>query len=982
MSVPVPGGGGDTYVERLSETVSWALDREDISTVLRTALEVEANGVRQVEAFDNKKEKDEDEEKETKGRDRRGEGGDRGDGVGEAVVQQALDFCIAEDSKEIEFLCRKNCSDFVQTIDELSGLKLEAEQLKRQIETHCDSLVKRNEPELKLLRDLASCYSTIESYQEARRELGTTVEVLELLERAESGENQDHFDVLQCLDKVKDILDTTNESIESPAASTALAKHLSLGLDGSVRGENGSGGGAVGAVSPSGRGDSSDVFSPPNGAPRDHHLGSSKGAHTVVRGSKALTRFLDDQIMVIKGRMRQGIEDDFNDWLLEARTKEKEVARHKLEEAKRIMETARETSARHRETLRAVRAQWGRPLHEVLASAAGKGGLPLKGRDEETNPFQETTDDFPLDLTTLHRCRYLYDKLGLKEAFGDYYRKQRVLQLRSDLEARGNQTRQGSFLDQIRDQMDRVLGFMMIEDRVFHSTRGIITRQDMEGEWEEALSVLMGRLDDWLASGKNFLAEAGAVCGRVALSCTIAAHYDLRFDPLKDLTARASEVYGKTLQKECTEWIGAICKGDLAAKVPLLPTSGGTGGEGEGSTEWGLGETEGVARYSASVPEVVNLVLTLIKDGLTFVETTRIGESLTFPCDFYDPGEGAGEGEAFQQVSDIAESIVNLCVLPLVKEMVADPQNDLKEATQMMANIYFGFIPAFQGLSTYVRTLCSNHHHSDQGGPAGVREMNEVSGEALALILQSPEHVSRDLEKNTAEILYELMDMSEENVLEILCAKVDSYSANYIMMDWCPRGADLNLLSPQDEGASPASPAGAKRLRSKSELCKESECMQEISFFIERMSDDCRKKMPPYLHKHLFSQVFKHAADHILQLLSCSAVSKFNLISIVQLKADMQSLKRLAMRTLEDDSVDILFASLVQVLDYLVSCVPESILDPKVKVSLYPMVNTQTLGRLLFKYQEMPKDHKMAFLSKAPAKQTMEELAQKLLTAL
>ena len=61
---------------------------------------------------------------------------------------------------------------------------------------------------------------------------------------------------------------------------------------------------------------------------------------------------------------------------------------------------------------------------------------------------------------------------------------------------------------------------------------------------------------------------------------------------------------------------------------------------------------------------------------------------------------------------------------------------------------------------------------------------------------------------------------------------------------------------------------------------------------------------------------------------------------------------------------------------------PESILDPKVKVSLYPMVNTQTLGRLLFKYQEMPKDHKMAFLSKAPAKQTMEELAQRLLTAL
>ena len=78
-----------------------------------------------------------------------------------------------------------------------------------------------------------------------------------------------------------------------------------------------------------------------------------------------------------------------------------------------------------------------------------------------------------------------------------------------------------------------------------------------------------------------------------------------------------------------------------------------------------------------------------------------------------------------------------------------------------------------------------------------------------------------------------------------------------------------------------------------------------------------------------------------------------------------------------------MFAGLVQVLDYLLSCCPESILDPQVKVSLYPMVNIQVVARLLCKYQETPKDHpaieKMPFLAKAPSRTTMDGLAQKIL---
>ena len=120
----------------------------------------------------------------------------------------------------------------------------------------------------------------------------------------------------------------------------------------------------------------------------------------------------------------------------------------------------------------------------------------------------------------------------------------------------------------------------------------------------------------------------------------------------------------------------------------------------------------------------------------------------------------------------------------------------------------------------------------------------------------------------------------------------------------------------------------------------------------------------------------------MLQLLSCSAVSRFNLVSIVQLKADMAHITALARKTLQDDDVDILFAGLVQVLEYLLSCAPESILDSGVRQSLYPQVQLAQLGRLLRKYQETSKDHpalnSLPFLGNQPSKQAVAALAEKI----
>jgi hypothetical protein len=547
--------------------------------------------------------------------------------------------------------------------------------------------------------------------------------------------------------------------------------------------------------------------------------------------------------------------------------------------------------------------------------------------------------------------------------------------------------------------MDRILGFLIIEDKVLHTTRDIITAEDIQAMWEEASGVLLDRLESWLAerrlTGQNYLAEAGSVCSHVALFCTVVAHYGLRIKTLKDFTERALECYGKTLQSECTQWVAAICKEDLSRKLPkaqnkdkdkewYLDLSKVTAMGRRNTNENGnVNVTATVTEYSESLPEVVNLMLSLLQDSLAFIEGTQIGEDLTFPSSLFD-------NDSRQQIEEIAHSIVKFCILPAMKDMIKDPHNDLSEATQLMANIYFGLIPAFHGLDSFVQVLCSSRSLEE-----AVEKMREESNEACLLVLQSPDYVakghpskgpkSKILPRDALDMLYEVMDLSEENVLEILCAKVDSYSANYIMMDWCPSdfpSSSLVVQASDENNNSPAAASGGDP--------KESECVHEIVAFIEKISEDSKQYMPPYLHGHLFSQLFKHAADHILRLLSCSAVSKFNLISIMQVKADMKFLKRVAVKILEDEDVDLLFAGLVQVLDYLLSCLPESILDPKVRQSLYPMINTQMLGRLLYKYTEVKKEQLnqgnsnlniSSTIANAPTKAAVEAVAQKLLAS-
>ena len=255
---------------------------------------------------------------------------------------------------------------------------------------------------------------------------------------------------------------------------------------------------------------------------------------------------------------------------------------------------------------------------------------------------------------------------------------------------------------------------------------------------------------------------------QVALCCTVAQHYGLDCGPLLHFNERATEAYAAALQTESTEWVAAICKDDLARK--LRPVAARPEGRGE-EAEWRLDHPAGVQPYSCCVPEVTNLTLSLLQGALELLTGTKVAADLVLPLAYFE------DDEERDDVREIAISLVTYVVLPQLKLMVQDERNDLKEATQMMANVYFGFIPAFHGLETYVDELCRSG--GDQ--TLAARRMREESQLALStsssplVNLKRRGEEARALPKPILEELYQVMDLSEENVLEILC-EVDSYA--------------------------------------------------------------------------------------------------------------------------------------------------------------------------------------------------------------
>ena len=141
--------------------------------------------------------------------------------------------------------------------------------------------------------------------------------------------------------------------------------------------------------------------------------------------------------------------------------------------------------------------------------------------------------------------------------------------------------------------------------------------------WAKAEDDLLEKIQRWLQSEKSSLAQIHSVGSQLALSCTIFSHHGIGIEALQEfLTEDITKAYNTSLQSDCLQWVGAICKADLMEGLPAI----GESSEGVAKDKWFCSKVGNLSCCSNSVQEIVNLVTTLINDSLSFLEDVEIGE--------------------------------------------------------------------------------------------------------------------------------------------------------------------------------------------------------------------------------------------------------------------------------------------------------------------------------------------------------------------
>ena len=152
-----------------------------------------------------------------------------------------------------------------------------------------------------------------------------------------------------------------------------------------------------------------------------------------------------------------------------------------------------------------------------------------------------------------------------------------------------------------------------------------------------------------------------------------------------------------------------------------------------------------------------------------------------------------------------------------------------------------------------------------------------------------------------------------------------------------------------------------------------SECAHEVGAFIRDSASLTARCVPPCVFARIWVRVFEHLSRKMMNMLSSSAIGSWNFLAMVRLNADVKCLERVACQILkrgkrreaetqaladgfaeegEGAAAKDLFADLAQMVDYVLRCVPESILDEQVRASLYPRLDLRKLSMLLMKYAD------------------------------
>ncbi|GAV69469.1 Sec15 domain-containing protein [Cephalotus follicularis] len=265
---------------------------------------------------------------------------------------------------------------------------------------------------------------------------------------------------------------------------------------------------------------------------------------------KALKMIIEHRIPVIKSHIEKKVCSQFNEWLVHVRSSAKDIGQTAIGHA---------ASARQRDEEMLERQR--------MAEEQNVSGL---GDFAYTLDVEEIDEDSILkfDITPLYRAYYIHACLGIQEQFREYYYKNRMLQLNSDLQISSVQP----FVESYQTFLAQIAGYFIVEDRVLRTAGGLLLADQVETMWETALAKMTSVLEEQF-SHMDSATHILLVKDYLTLLGATLRQYGYEVGSVLEVLDNSRDKYHELLLEECRQQIVNIVGNDTYEQMVMKKDS-------------------------------------------------------------------------------------------------------------------------------------------------------------------------------------------------------------------------------------------------------------------------------------------------------------------------------------------------------------------------------------------------------------------------
>ncbi|XP_061374294.1 exocyst complex component SEC15A-like [Gastrolobium bilobum] len=314
--------------------------------------------------------------------------------------------------------------------------------------------------------------------------------------------------------------------------------------------------------------------------------------------ARALKLVIEKRIPSIKSHIQKKVCSQVNEWMVHIRSSCKKIGQTAISRAASVRQRDEEMLERQRKA------------EEINGSGAEHRAYNLDVEDADEDSSMK------FDLTPLYRACHIHSCMGILEQFHEYYYKNRLLQLNSDLEMSSAQ----SFVETHQTFLAQIAGYFIVEDRVLRTCGGLLVPDQVETMWETALAKMTSMLDMQF-SHMNSATHLLLVKDYVTLLGTTLRQYGYDIGPLLDVLDNNRDKYHLLLLEECRKQTVDVLANDSYEQMVIKRET-----DYENNVlSFNLQTTDimpafpYVASFSSMVPDACHIVRSFIKGSVDYL---------------------------------------------------------------------------------------------------------------------------------------------------------------------------------------------------------------------------------------------------------------------------------------------------------------------------------------------------------------------------